>query len=177
MKPGARKFVFFLLLLGLSYIAYVYMIAPANRRLASKRASLDGKLMKLSEFERANAKVESLSKQMSELEEAIEFFETQLPPTSEIDNVLKQLTVIAQKANLRPKTIRTLQQKNNSGYVEQVLKMEVVGDFPSFYTFLLSVEKLSRIIKTRELRLDKKGSDSDISADFIMSVFFQNANS
>jgi Tfp pilus assembly protein PilO len=53
--------------------------------------------------------------------------------------------------------------------------MELVGNFSSFYSFLLELEKLPRIIKIRELKLDKKKIDEgQISADFILSIFFQN---
>jgi Tfp pilus assembly protein PilO len=89
--------------------------------------------------------------------------------------VLEQVTVIAQKEGLEPKTIRTLKNKNNSGYIEQPLKMEVVGNFSSFYSFLLELENLPRIMKIRELKLEKQtGGDGRIVADFIVSIFFQN---
>jgi Tfp pilus assembly protein PilO len=53
--------------------------------------------------------------------------------------------------------------------------MELVGNFSSFYSFLLELEKLPRIIKIRELKLDKeKITEGQISADFILSIFFQN---
>jgi len=112
------------------------------------------------------------------LQEAIRFFESKLPPTSEIHKVLEQVTVIAQKQGLKPKTIRTLQKKDNSGYIEQPLQMELEGDFNSFYSFLLELEKLPRITKIRELELNKqKESEGQITADFIVSIFFQNKTS
>jgi Tfp pilus assembly protein PilO len=85
------------------------------------------------------------------------------------------VTVVAQNKGLKPKTIRTLQQKENNGYVDQPLKMTLVGNFNSFYSFLLEIEKLPRIMKLRELQLNKsKSADGQISADFILSIFFQN---
>jgi type IV pilus assembly protein PilO len=117
-----------------------------------------------------------LNQQLGQLEEAVRFFESKLPPTSEIHKVLEQVTVIVQKQGLEPKTIRTLPRKeDNSGYVEQPLKMELVGDFNAFYSFLLEMEKLPRIMKIRELKLEKdKDGDGQVSADFIVSIFFQN---
>jgi len=89
--------------------------------------------------------------------------------------VLEQVTVIAQKQGLKPKTIKTLKKKDNSGYIEQPLKMELVGNFNSFYSFLLELEKLPRIMKIRELELDKQTkNEGQIAADFIVSIFFQN---
>jgi type IV pilus assembly protein PilO len=175
MTSGLRKIVFFVLLVGVACTAYQFMIKPANKQLADQKAKLQTKMAKLAEFERATTAAESLSKQLEELQEAIQFFESRLPPTSEIDQVLRDVTVIGEKQGLKPKTIRTLRRKDNSGYVEQPLKMELVGNFKSFYSFLLELEKLPRIMKIRELKLQKEDEhEGRISTDFIVSIFFQN---
>jgi type IV pilus assembly protein PilO len=170
-----RKIVFFILLLGVAYGAYRYMIKPANRDLAERKTQIEKNLAKLAEFEKAAIAAKDLSKQLEQLQEAIEFFESKLPPKSEIHKVLEQVTVIAQKQGLKPKTIQTLKKQDNSGYIEQPLKMELVGNFNSFYSFLLEIEKLPRIMKIRELELNKKTKDEgQIAAKFIVSIFFQN---
>ncbi len=175
MASGFRKIVFFGLLLSVAVVGYQYMIKPANKHLAEVKARVQAKLDKLAEFEEATVAAEGLTKQLEQLQEAIEFFESKLPPTSEIHKVLEQVTVIAQKQGLKPKTIRTLKREDNSGYVEQPLKMQLQGDFNSFYSFLLELEKLPRIMKVRELQLQKQTEDETrISADFVVSIFFQN---
>lgn len=175
MNSNFRKFVFLVLLIGLGVVGYKYMIKPANKKLADKQAKVEAKMEQLMKFQEATAAAEDLSKQLAKLQEAIQFFESKLPPTSQIHEVLEQVTVIAQKEGLKPKTIRTLGKKDNSGYIEQPLKMELEGDFSSFYSFLLEIEKLPRIMKLRELELKKKNTDEgQISADFILSIFFQN---
>jgi type IV pilus assembly protein PilO len=175
MTSGFRKIVFSALLFGVAIAGYQLMIKPANKNLADSKGRLETKLAQLSKFGQAASAAESLAKQLEELEDAIKFFEKKLPPESKIHEVLEQVTVIAQKQGLKPKTFRTLKKKNNSGYIEQPLRMELVGNFGSFYSFLLELEKLPRIIKIRELKLDKKKiTEADISADFILSIFFQN---
>ena len=177
MNSGIRKFVFFVLVLAVALLAYQYMIKPANINLAESKARVQSKMDKLEEFERATSAVNDLDKQLEQLEEAVKFFESKLPPKSQIHEVLEQVTVIAQKQGLKPKTIRTLNRKNNSGYIEQPLKMELEGNFSSFYSFLLELEKLPRIMKIRELQLDKhRQNEGQISAKFIVSIFFQNVN-
>jgi type IV pilus assembly protein PilO len=178
MTGNFRKAVFFVLLVGVAAAGYQYMIKPANANLAEAKGRVDAKLAQLATFEKATAAAEDMTKQLEQLQEAIEFFESKLPPKSQIHEVLEQVTVIAQKQGLKPKTIRTLKKKDNSGYIEQPLKMELEGNFGSFYSFLLELEKLPRIMKIRELRL-KKHTDRDgqIAADFIVSIFFQNITS
>ena len=178
MTSGLRKAVFFVLVLGVAIIGYQFMIRPTNKQLAEVRVRVQMKLAKLSEFEDATKATEGLSKQLEQLQEAIEFFESKLPPKSEIDKVLHDVTVIAQKHGLKPKTIRTLKEKDNSGYIEQPLEMELEGDFDSFYSFLLELEKLPRIMKIRKLELKKHTkNEGQIAADFTVSIFFQNKTS
>ncbi len=178
MTSGFRKVVFSVLLFGVAVVGYEYMIKPANSHLANAKGRLETKLTQFAKFGKAVTAAEDLTKQLEQLEEAIKFFESKLPPKSQIHKVLEQVTVIAQKQGLKPKTIRTLKKKDNSGYIEQPLKMELVGNFSSFYSFLLEIEKLPRIIKIRELKLDKqKSTEGQISADFIVSIFFQNKTS
>ena len=175
MTSDLRKVVFFILLLCVALLAYQHMIKPANRHLAEHKVRVQTKLAKLAEFKKATAAVEGLSKQLEQLQEAIEFFESKLPPTNEIDKVLRDVTVIVQKQGLRSKRVLRLKQKDNSGYIEQPLKIELVGNFNSFYSFLLELEKLPRIMKIRELELKKQTKhEGQIAADFIVSIFFQN---
>jgi type IV pilus assembly protein PilO len=160
---------------GVAAAGYQYMIKPANKQLAEAKAAVDSKLAKLEEFEKATVAAKDLSKQLEQLEEAIQFFESKLPPKSKIHEVLEQVTVIAQTEGLEPKTIRTLAKKNNSGYIEQPMDMSLAGDFRSFYSFLLELEKLPRIMKIRQLKIDKeKTEEGRIIADFVVSIFFQN---
>ena len=174
MTGSLRKVVFFALLVGLAWAGYHIMIEPANRDLAQTRQRNKAKRAKLAEFEKASVAAQDLSKQMEQLEEAVAFFESKLPPTDEIHKVLEKVTVIAQKQGLKPKTIRTLGRKLNSGYIEQPLKIELEGNFPSFYSFLLEMEKLPRIMKVRKLDLSKKKElEGQIGADCVVSVFFQ----
>jgi type IV pilus assembly protein PilO len=175
MTGNFRKAVFFVLLLGVAVVGYQYMIKPANTHLAEVKGRVDTKFAQLAKFQQASAVAEDLAKQLDQLQEAIGVFESRLPPKSQIHEVLQQVTVIAQKEGLEPKTIRTLKDKNNSGYIEQPLRMELVGNFSSFYSFLLELENLPRIMKIRELNLEKQTTgEGRVSADFIVSIFFQN---
>ena len=174
MDSRVKKVLFYVSLVGLTVLSYQFMIKPANKVLSEQQARIQSKSAKLAEFEKAAAAAYDLNEQLKQLHQAVGFFESKLPPSSEIYRVLEQLTLIAQKQGLQPKTIRTLASKTNSGYIEQPLKMELDGDFTSFYSFLLELEKLPRIMKVRSLDLKKNNeSDGYVSADFTISVFFQ----
>jgi len=174
MTDNVRKLVFFLMLLGMAWLAHAFIV-PANKRLAVERTQLQTKLKKLQQLKEATATTQSLDKQLEQLEETVSFFESKLPPQSRIHKVLEQVAVIAQKQGLKTKTIRTLKQKDYMGYIEQPLKMELYGNFRSYYSFLLELERLPRIIKIRELGLIKDHKAEGVTtAGFIVSIFFQN---
>lgn len=176
MSSVVRKTIFFVLLVGLAGVGYQVMIRPANRVLSESKKRVENKLEKLSDFEKATATTKDLNKQLEQLKQAVTFFESKVPPSSEIYKVLEQITVIAQKQGLAPKTIRTMAQKENSGYVEQPLRLQLEGNFHSFYSFLLELEKLPRIMNLKQLQLQKLKNperEGEITADCVLSIFFQ----
>jgi len=175
MNSSIRYFIFFVLIAGMGYVSWAYMIKPANEHLAKKRAEMEIMRSKLNELELATAKAENLADQLKKIEEAIEAFESKLPPSSEIHTVLENVTLIAQRHGLTPKSIRTQKNMDNRGYIEQPLEMELDGNFNSYYAFLLELEKLDRITKIRKLSLKKTEREGQTQAEFIMSIFFQNA--
>ena len=94
MNSNFRKFVFLVLLVGLGAVGYQYMIKPANKNLADQQAKVEAKMEQLQKFQEATAAAEDLNKQLEKLEEAIQFFESKLPPTSQIHEVLEQVQLL-----------------------------------------------------------------------------------
>jgi len=173
MNSNLIKGVFFVLLLRLAYAGYNWLIKPANLGLARQRQQINTKLQKLNELSQATAEAEDLGNQISQLEEAVEFFRSRLPHESQIHKVLESITLIAQKQGLKTGTVSALRPKDCNGYIEQPLKMELQGDFFSFYTFLTDIERMPRIIRLRQLDLQKdEKTESQTKADFVVSVFF-----
>jgi len=176
MTSSIRHLIFFVLIIGMAYVSWAFMIKPANQNLSEQRDDMEKQQAKLNELQRATTTAEDLTEQLRKFEEAIEVFESKLPPSSEIHTVLENVTLIAQRHGLTPKTIRTLKNEVNRGYIEQPLEMELDGNFNSYYAFLLELEKLDRITKIRELSLRKKSKEEgQTEAKFIMSIFFQGA--
>lgn len=177
MNGNVRKLIFFVIIMGMTYSSYVYMIKPANGELALQQEKLEQKFKKLRELETAPTVLEDVNAQLARLEGSINILESKLPPQKDIHTVLQDITVIAQSNGLVPKTIRTLKQKYNNGYVEQPIKMELNGDFESYYSFLLSLEKLDRITKIREMTIKRDAKEEGVmKANFTISIFFQNAS-
>lgn len=177
MNSTSRKALFFILLIGMAYVSYAYMIKPANLHLTKERDKVVQKQAKLKELEKATADAKDLTEQLKKVEEAIHAFESKLPPENAVETVLQDIAVIVQKHSLTSKMIRTLPQKRSKGYIELPLEMELEGNFNSYYAFLLEVEKLDRITKIRELTLKKQSKyEGQTQSRFIISIFFQNSD-
>jgi type IV pilus assembly protein PilO len=175
MTGNLRKVIFFVLLLTVAYLAYAFMIKPANKNLADQKERVQQNIKILNELQQATSTARDLNKQLVQLGEAINFFESKLPPNSQIYQVLQDVTLIAQKQGLSIKSTKTLAWKDNNGYIEQPLQMELYGSFNSYYSFLLEIEKLPRITKVRELQLKRDAAnDGAATANCVMSIFFQN---
>lgn len=175
MNSSTRYLIFFILIAGMAFVSWKFMIKPANEHLAQERTKMEEMRTKLDELEKATAAAENLSEQLQKIEDAIMAFESKLPPSSEIHTVLENVTLIAQRQGLTPKSIRTQKNTDNRGYIEQPLEMELDGNFNSYYAFLLELEKLDRITKLRELKIKKTEREGQTEAKFVMSIFFQNA--
>lgn len=177
MDSNLRKIIFFVMLIGMTYGSYAYMIKPANDALVLQKEKLSQKANKLRQLETAPAVLDEINAQLERLEESIDILESKLPYKNEIHTVLEDVTVIAQKNGLAPKTIRTLKQKSSNGYIEQPIRMEVQGDFNSYYSFLLSLEKLDRITKIREMLIKSDPKEEGaMQASFVISIFFQDGS-
>ena len=173
MKSGLRKLVLFVMMLGLSWFAYAYMIKPVNASIKQQRQQMNDKLAKLGELEKLSSQAGDIGKQLTKLSEAVKFFQSKLPLESEIHKVLESITLIAQKEGLAAGTITALKTKDCNGYIEQPLKMELAGNFYAFYSFLVEAEKLSRIVRVRELELEKNDKNpNELKANLVISVFF-----
>jgi type IV pilus assembly protein PilO len=174
MNSNIRKIIFFVLIMAMTYSSYVFMIKPANKDLAIQKQKLGQKISKLRELETAPEVLQNINAQLARLEGSINILESKLPSRKDIHTVLEDITVIAQDNGLIANSVRTLTQKSNNGYIEQPIKLEVSGEFKSYYSFLLSLEKLDRITKISEMNIStKKNEDGVTSASFVLSIFFQ----
>src|SRR5207237_272995 len=103
----------------------------------------------------ATTGISDLEKKIADLQSAIAFFESKLPQEKEIDKILQELWQMAEANALQTKTIKTLKSERAGGYSEQPIQMTLSGDFHGFYSFLLQLEKLSRITRVSQLKLEK----------------------
>lgn len=174
MNSGLRKLILFLAVVSVAFLAWKYMIEPANLAAKKTQKRIEEKQRKLTEIEKVKSTAENLSKKLESLENTIKVLESRLPPESEIYKVLRQVSTIAENQKLETTTVRTMETTENRGYIEQPLKIQLKGRYDGFYSFLLELENLPRIMKVRQLNINKqRDTEGEVQVNLVVSVFFE----
>lgn len=174
MKLGAREFLFFSLLVGLLAGSWYFVFKRANDRREFLKSEIARKETDLENLRKSTAGIEDLGKKITELQQAIAFFESKLPQEKEMDKILKEVWQMAQANSLECRTIKTLRAERLASYSEQPIELVMSGEFAGFYNFLLQLEKLPRITRLNQMNLQKITSvDGQMTAKVTLSVFFE----
>jgi len=174
MRFGIRELLFLVLLAAMPVAAFFFIFEPRNAQIEEARAEIVQKQQKLKQLEQATRSIEDLGAEIERLQQAIALFEEKLPAEREVDVILKQVWELASRHSLKPKSIRTDKPVKAAQYSELPIKMVIVGDFDGFYSFLLELERLSRITRMPSVKMKKiEKEDGKMQADVILSVFFE----
>lgn len=175
MRLGIKELIFVVLMGGLLACAWLFVFKPDAAKVASLDADTVKKRRALAELRSNTAGIQDLEKKIDELQEAINFFESKLPKEKELDKILESVTTKAKEHNLHTKTFKTGKIENSAGYSEQPIQMTLQGEFKNgFYAFLLDLEKLSRITRVSQMKLEKMTSkDGEMTANLTLSIFFE----
>ena len=178
MRFGFREFVFVVLLLAMPVASYFFVFQPRSARDAEALAEIRKKQQKLDQLEAATKNMLDLGEEIDKLSEAIAVFEQKLPEQREVEVILEEVWKLAAAHSLKPKSVRTDKIAGTAHYAELPIKMEIIGDFDGFYSFLLSLEKLPRITRMPEMKLKKiEGEEGKMTADITLSIFFEESRS
>ena len=184
MRFGAREIVFVALLVAIPVAAWWFAFRPNSRRNAEMLGQINARQGKLRQLNQATATMGDLQVEIDSLQEAMKFFRSKLPNEKEIDKVLHEMWDLAERNRLTTKSIRTLKTSGGSTiadpagpYAEQPMSIEMEGPFPGFYGFLLALERQPRIMRIREMKMEKlaRAEDGLIRATCQVSVFFERA--
>ena len=178
MRFGLREFVFVVLLVAMPIASFLFVFEPRSQHIKLAQKEIKRKQTKLYQLEAATKNFNNLSNEIEKLSKAIEIFEEKLPAQKEVEVILREVWELADKNHLVPKSIRTEKIKTTSHYAEIPIKMIILGNFDGFYQFLIEVEKLPRITRLPEMKLQKiEDGQKQMKADIVLSIFFENDSS
>ena len=174
MKFGAREILFVTLMGGLLVATYFLVLAKGQARREALLAEISSKQTALANLKSSTAGIDDLGHKIDELQKAIAFFESKLPQEREVDKILKEVWQMAEANNLQTKKVQTMKSQRGSNFSEQPIQLSLSGDFNGYYSFLLQLEKLPRLTRITEMKLEKISErDGEMTAQMTLNIFFE----
>lgn len=179
MSNGIRQFVFFVVLLALPLCAYFVVFKPLNQRIEKARNEVEHKESLLAKLKEATSQTEDLQRANQQIKDAIEAIQARLPTTKEMDNVLRQVSNLAGKNDLKVPQFKKSDKTAPAGLAfEQACDIEITGDFDGFYKFLLDLEQLPRITRIPDLSIIRSDKiDGEMKTKLVLSVYYEGEGS
>jgi len=174
MKFGIRELIFVVAMVALLGCSYFFVFSKANAKRLTLEKAIKAKQVALVNLRSATSGIDDLGRKIDELQQAITFFESKLPQEKEVDKILKEVWQMAEANSLQTKTIKTLKSERGVNYSEQPITLSLAGDFSGFYSFMLQLEKLPRITRVTQMKLEKiSDQDGQMQAQMTLSIFFE----
>lgn len=174
MQFGTRELVLFLTVLLLPVVSYFTIFQPQNERIDEAKAEITHKQDMLAQLRRETARSKDLESVNVSLQERIDEIEARLPTNKEVDQIVRQVSLLAVDAGLQPPTLKSDKPLQAARYREQPLAITTKGTFDGFYQFLLDLERLPRITRVVDMKVkESREEDADIEASFTLSIYFR----
>ena len=174
MRFGLRELIFVLVILAMPVAAYFLWFQRRNADIEAMNADIMSKREKLRELDQAASPYVDLEEQISSLAKTIDDFEQRLPSDPREFSVVGDVTDIARKHQLDVRLVKPDKLVKAARYLEKPIRMEIVGDFDDFYSFLLDVNQMPRITQLPQMRLRRLDNEGDgtLEATLTLSIFF-----
>lgn len=174
MKFGIRELILVCAMIGLAVSAYLFVFKKSSEKRAAKEKEITFFEDSLTKMHKATQGIDDLEKKIDELQRAITFFESKLPQEKEIDKILREVSQMADANSLQTRTVKMLKSERGPSYSEQPIQISMSGDFNGYYAFLLQLEKLPRITRVGQMKLEKINErDGEMEAQMTLSIFFE----
>lgn len=176
MKFGIRELLFLAVMLGLIGASY-FVFNKSKAKLNDYRADTAAKQKVLNDLRQSTAGIVDWNKKIDELQKAITFFESKLPPEKEVDKILTDVSQLANANALETRLVKPLKSERAASYSEQPIEMSLSGNFNGFYVFLQQLENMPRITRVTNMALSKiTDQDGAMQAKLTLSIYFEPDN-
>lgn len=152
--PTAAKVVFaFLLALLVSVVSYFLLVDSKIDELAAAQ-NKELQLRQVYRTKYASAvNLDLYKQQMVEMEQTFSFLLKQLPTTHETPGLLDDITYVGTTSGLTFIRINWEPEIEKEFYTELPIKIEVIGDYHQFGSFVSEVAKLPRIVSLHDFSI------------------------
>lgn len=155
MKLGTREIAFLVVLAAVPLAAWFFVFQPRNADIDEARRDIGTMEETLSRLDQLTTQVGDVRVAIDEAEARLADFRRYIPDAEEVDDLLGEMHRIGDRNSLRIASIRASNQAEVQGHLEIPLNMEIRGDFPGIYRFLVDLERLPRIVRVQSLQLER----------------------
>jgi type IV pilus assembly protein PilO len=142
-------------ILVLGYFFKVQDIRQQNQRAAQQEAQL---LQQYQSKAFLAANLDAYRQQMVELDETFGALLEQLPKDTEVPGLLEDITEVAYGSGLSMKSISLEPEKVSEFYVELPIRIDVIGDYHDFGSFVSGVASLPRIVTLHDYSIKESNA-------------------
>ncbi|MCP4798038.1 MAG: type 4a pilus biogenesis protein PilO [Phycisphaeraceae bacterium] len=171
MKLGIREMIFLLVLAAIPVAAWFFVFEPRNQDIEQSRREIAQMETTLVRLDQLTDEVGDVRTAIDEAELRLADFRQNIPDANEVDDMLAEIHRIGERNALGISSIRALNRTETQGYAEIPLSLEIDGSFRGLYRFLIDLERLPRITRVRDLKLERnlvesrgRGDDDDTPA-------------
>ena len=155
MNLGTREMVFLLVLAAIPVAAWFFVFEPRNQDIEQSRREIAQMESTLVRLDQLTEEVGDVRTAIDEAELRLADFRRNIPDANEVDDMLAEIHRIGERNALGISSIRALNRSETQGYAEIPLSLEIDGSFRGIYRFLLDLERLPRITRVRDLKLER----------------------
>ena len=172
MNLGPREALMFGLIVGMPVAGWYFAMRPQSAQISQDKAELAHMQTLLDKLRAETARQDDLEQANSQIADRIGAIEDRLPTTKGVDQIVRQVSMLAVQAGLAPPTLKSQAPVAAAHYREQPLSLSTTGTFGGFYQFLLSLERLPRITRVVDMSIESGKEPGSIEVDFTLSIYY-----
>lgn len=174
MKFGSTGVIMLGLTLLTPAVGYFTVFRPQTAEIKRAKADVEHMESMLKKLQEETARNKDLVRANEETQRMVKTVEERLPSNKDIDALVRQVSDMAVESGLTPPAMRSAKILPAGQYFEQPVDMELSGSFAGFQAFMERVEKMPRITRVHDLKLEAGMTDDvEVRSTFTLSIYFQ----
>ena len=174
MHSRYREIFFLSAMLALMGCSYLMVRHSASEKYATLQADIVERRKAIAEFQQSVAGMDAMESEIDGVRKSINDFERHLPRQEQVDEIVTSLSRLATANSLVTQSIKMLPLSQTAGLGEQPVEMTLTGDFNGVYALLLQIEKMPRLTRVTQLKINKSDEHEQlVRAQITLSLFFE----
>lgn len=163
-----------ILLLGAVYAYWALAYTPLAKKLHARRQVLAAQERELQAARQLVAHYDEYRERAVTLQIQARRLETRLPGQPQMPALLKDITRVATECNIREFEFTPLPPAAKAGYLEQPVRITLLGTYHHLGQFLTQLALLPRLVAARDIKLssrDKNDRNQSLAADLVLDTY------